>query len=75
MDKKQAGLAFSFMNDIYPISIEECKLTVALGNRAPRDFVTKLGHFLEDVITSYSIHYTKLYDIRHAFYGHQCLRF
>ncbi len=48
MDKKQAGLAFSFMNDIYPISIEECKLTVALGNRAPRDFVTKLGHFLEE---------------------------
>ncbi len=48
MDKKQAGLAFSFMNDIYPVSLEKDKMTIALGNRTPRDFVAKLGHFLEE---------------------------
>ena len=38
-------------------------LGIILGNReAPMNYLDNPYHFRQDVITSYSIHYTKLYE-------------
>ena len=40
------------------------RFTVEDGSRAEPEFLLKMCRAIEDVITSYSIHYTKLYDCR-----------